>query len=48
MRLKGKPYTIKGLLMSRRKNVVSLADSKGKQFVVNPKAVITYMTFKGR
>ena len=48
MRLKGKPYTIKGLLMSRRKNVVSLADSKGKQFVVNPKAVITYMTFKGK
>ena len=48
MRLKGKPYTIKGLLMNRRKNVVSIADSKGKQFVVNPKAVITWMAFHGK
>jgi len=48
MRLKGKSYTVKGLLMNRRKNVVSIADSKGKQFVVNPKAVIDWMTFHGK
>ena len=43
----GKTYTIKGLLMSRRKNVVSVANSKGKLFVIPAQAVIASMRRKG-
>jgi len=43
----GKTYTIKGLLMSRRKNVVSVANGKGKLFVVPAQAVINAMRLKG-